>query len=103
MSLISNSDDKYKYPRNLFRYLPVSLFYPLQQQNTIYPFVFQSLTKTYFPAVSFSATFHIAVFGCFLEGIRMERESLLPSVRGLMAVWEFTHKQKEDLSRRVAG
>ena len=40
-------------PRNLFRYLPVSLFYHMQQQNTIYLLVFQPLTKTYFPAVSF--------------------------------------------------
>jgi hypothetical protein len=53
MSLISNSDDKYKRPRNLFPY--VSWFYllTLQQQNTIYASFFQPFTKTYFPAVSF--------------------------------------------------
>ena len=43
------------------------------------------------------------VFGRFLEGIRMERESLQPSGRGLIDVRELAHKQIEELSRSVAG
>lgn len=44
---------QYKRLCNLFRYPPSLSVNPLQQQSTIYPFVFQRLTKPYFCAVTF--------------------------------------------------
>ena len=42
-------------------------------------------------------------FRCFLKGIRMEREALQPSGKELIDVCELAHKQKEELSRKVAS